>query len=212
MRKVTAVAHGEHQRRSSLVVPHGVIALSRHDPYDAVTAEQPAGVQAVWMMWLDDDVDALAAVTTCIGPSVTAYLVEERVQWDLLPAQRSHGATPGVKRLSFVRRVPSLSRSQFASHWIDVHAPLARVHHPAICRYVQNVVMDALTPDAPEVDGIAELHFRTYDDLLNRMYDSDDGRARVQADVRSFIDVPAGWRMLGTEHIVRQTPPPTIPA
>jgi hypothetical protein len=76
------------------------------------------------------------------------------------------------------------------------------VHHPAIWRYVQNVVVEAITPDAPDVDGIAELHFRTYDDLVNRMYDSDDGRDAVQADVRRFIDTPRGWRILNTERII----------
>jgi hypothetical protein len=86
-----------------------------------------------------------------------------------------------------------------ASHWGLVHFPLARVHHPAIWHYVQNVVVRALTPAAPEVDGIAELHFRTAKDLRDRFYDSEEGRRTIAADVRRFLDPSLGWRLVGEE-------------
>jgi uncharacterized protein (TIGR02118 family) len=200
MRKVVAVAHGEHQGSGSLSLPHGLVALSCHKPYTGAPAAHPDDVRAVWMLWLDDDDDALTAANTVIQAPLTAYLVDERIQWDRV-GDSTGRTTPGVKQISFIRRTPDLPRAQFASHWTDVHAPLARVHHPAIRRYVQNVVVEALTPDAPDIDGIAELHFGTYDDLVTRMYDSDEGRAVVKADVRRFIDAPAGWRMVGTEHV-----------
>ncbi len=117
-----------------------------------------------------------------------AYRVDERVQWD------DGGAT--ITRISFVRRAPGLTHEEFADHWTQVHARLARRHHPGICRYVQNVVVHPLTPGAPAVDGIAELGFRSLDDLRDRMYDSPADQATIAADVRSFIDVEAGWRML----------------
>jgi uncharacterized protein (TIGR02118 family) len=128
-----------------------------------------------------------------------AYRVDERVQWD------DGGAT--VTRISFVRRAPGLTPAEFAEHWTTVHAPLARQHHPGICRYVQNVVVEALTPGAPAVDGIAELGFRSLADLRERMYDSPAGQTAIAADVRAFIDVPAGWRMLA-----RLAPRPGAPA
>lgn len=193
-------------------MPGGVSAASRHDPYRDVPKEHPDDVAAVWMLWVDDEIDALDAARTLIRAPLTAYLVDERVQWDHLGQERIYGETPGVKRISFIKRVPPITHAAFASHWTDVHAPLARVHHPAICRYVQNVVVEGLTPGAPEVDGIAELHFRAYDDLLHRMYDSEEGRDRVQADVRRFIDMPAGWRILSCEKIVWPQHRPTIPS
>ena len=63
-------------------------------------------------------------------------------------------------------------------------------------------------PQAPlaRLDGVAELHFRTVVDLRERMYDSEEGKARIRADVKTFIDVPAGWRMMATERILT-TPP-----
>jgi uncharacterized protein (TIGR02118 family) len=204
MRKVAVVAHGPPEEvYSDPTLPHGLVGLSRHDLYDGAPAEHPDDVHGVWMVWLQDDVDPLEAARMIVkARSITAYLVDEHVQWDYERDWPAGDPTPGVKRISFIRRLPTLTRAEFATHWTDVHAPLARVHHPAIWRYVQNVVVEAITPDAPDVDGIAELHFRTYDDLVNRMYDSDDGRDAVQADVRRFIDTPRGWRILNTERII----------
>jgi uncharacterized protein (TIGR02118 family) len=123
-----------------------------------------------------------------IPPGAEVYRVDERVQWE-----RSDSA---VTRISFVRRARGLTREDFARHWSQAHTPLARRHHPGVCRYVQNVVVHQLTPDAPDVDGIAELGFASIDDFRERMYDSPAGKETIAADVREFIDVAAGWRML----------------
>jgi uncharacterized protein (TIGR02118 family) len=139
----------------------------------------------------DDTIGAIAIFRSAPPPlpaGTEAYRVDERVQWD------EGGVT--ITRISFVQRAAGLTHEQFAEHWTTVHAPLARRHHPGIARYVQNVVVDALTPGAPAVDGIAELGFRSVEDLRDRMYDSPAGQAAIAADVRAFIDVPAGWRML----------------
>ncbi len=117
-----------------------------------------------------------------------AYQVDERFQWD------RGGDT--VSRVSFVRRAAGLTREQFADHWTNVHAPLARKHHPVLVHYVQNIVVEKLTPDAPEVDGIAELGFRSMHDVHQRNYDSPAGAEIIRRDIQRFLDVPAGWRML----------------
>jgi uncharacterized protein (TIGR02118 family) len=117
-----------------------------------------------------------------------AYVVEERPQWD------RGGET--ITRIAFVRRAAGLTREQFADHWTNVHAPLARKHHPVLVRYVQNIVVEKAAPNAPEVDGIAELGFRTLKDVHQRMYDSPGGAEIIRRDIQRFLDVPAGWRML----------------
>lgn len=139
----------------------------------------------------DDSVTAIAVYrsdATPVPEDAEAYRVDERVQWER--------GEPAVTRISFVRRARGLTREDFARHWSQVHAPLARRHHPGVCRYVQNVVIHTLRPDAPHVDGIAELGFASLDDLRERMYDSPAGQELIAADVREFIDVAAGWRML----------------
>jgi uncharacterized protein (TIGR02118 family) len=116
-----------------------------------------------------------------------AYAVDERFQWDK--------GGDIVTRISFVRRAPHLTHEEFVDHWTNVHAPLARKHHPVV-RYVQNIVVEKLTPDAPDVDGIAELGYRTMHEVHHRNYDSPAGAAIIRRDIQRFLDVPAGWRML----------------
>lgn len=157
-------------------------------------------------VWRSDDAATLAALGE--RDDVEAYRVDERVQWD------RGGAT--VARISFVRRAPGLSHEEFAHHWTEVHAPLARRHHPGIARYVQHVVVEALTRGAPEVDGVAELGFASLADYRDRMYDSPEGQQVIAADVRRFLDVEAGWRMLArqtglaapTTHMAKNWEPP----
>src|SRR5207245_816987 len=97
----------------------------------------------------------------------------ERVQWD------SDDIAPGVKRVSFIHRLPSLDRATFASYWAEHHARLARQHHPGVRRYVQNVVIAPLTDGTPDIDGIAELSFASVDEMRTRLYDSDEGKAAI---------------------------------
>ncbi len=98
---------------------------------------------------------------------------------------------PGVKMVSFMRRIESLSHEQFVRHWTENHTPLARRHHIALWNYTQNVVRRALTPGGDAIDGVAELHFRTRADFENKFFDSDEGRAAILADVKRFMKPPS---------------------
>ena len=128
-----------------------------------------------------------------VGGGVDVYAAEALEQWDDLQGH------PEVVQLVFVRRHPGLTHDEFVEHWTTVHPPLARAHHPGLARYVQHVITDALTPDAPAFDGMAELAFATRDDQRERMYGSDDDRAAIAADVATFLDVAAGRRLIGTD-------------
>jgi uncharacterized protein (TIGR02118 family) len=143
---------------------------------------------AVLFAWLNEG-DAMPA----LPDGAHAWEVDERPQWDDAP-----GAA-GVKRVIFIHRLPSIDRAAFAAHWSNDHAPLARRHHPALRRYVQNVVVARLTDDAPDIDGIAELSFASVADMRERMFDSDEGRDVIAADVATFIDLAAGSRIVVAE-------------
>lgn len=191
---------GEALHQTVVVVVHGPVgpagprAAGLYDaavlrPHPEEPSPHPDAVGAVVVAHLDPDVEPRPE--EWFDVPVVAYRVEERVQMpgpDRLPAA-------AVVQCSFVRRLPPLTRAEFAAHWNDVHAPLVPVHHPGVVRYVQHVVMEPLTPDAPEVDGIAQLSFATTDDFRDRYYDSEAGRALVGADVATFIDRPRGWRI-----------------
>ncbi len=182
-------------------------AVLRPHPDEAST--HPADIGGVVMVWLEPG--AHLDPQAWFASPVAAYRVDERVHipgyddgrgdW---PRDWADGTpTPAIVQCSFVRRLPSLTRAAFAAHWNDVHAPLVPVHHPGVARYVQNVVVEPLTPEAPEVDGIAQLYFRTAHDLHERFYDSEAGRRLVGDDVARFIDRPQGWRITAQETWLR---------
>jgi uncharacterized protein (TIGR02118 family) len=101
-----------------------------------------------------------------------------------------------IKMVSFVARAEHLSHEQFVRHWTEVHAPLARRHHAGVVDYTQNVVRRAYTPGGANIDGVAELRFRSRDDFEHRFYDSDEGRDIIRRDVQQFIARPSGQAAL----------------
>jgi hypothetical protein len=54
-------------------------------------------------------------------------------------------------------------------------------------KYVQDVVLRALTPGAPDFDGFSELHFPTAADMRERFVDSPEGGRRIEQDVAKFV-------------------------
>jgi uncharacterized protein (TIGR02118 family) len=176
----------------------GLQGYAVHLPYPGEPPEQPDHVGGVAMVWLDADAP-VEPHAWFPGRTVDAYAVDEHVRFDYERTWPDAATSPGPRRISFVRRAEGISRAEMARHWGDVHSKLVPLHHPGVWRYVQNVVVSAVTPNAPDVDGIAELHFRSVDDLHTRFYDSDEGKRIVAEDVRRFLDPGKGWRMLAEE-------------
>ena len=67
------------------------------------------------------------------------------------------------------------------------------------------MVTASLTPDAPQWDGIAELHFKTPEDMRDRMYDSEEGKQIIRNDINRFLNTAAGNRFYA-EEVVLQKP------
>jgi uncharacterized protein (TIGR02118 family) len=174
-----------------------------HRPFPDEPPEQPVDVHAVVVAWCDDDPDPRALAAWAPGGRVDAYLVDEHVQIDAGLDPADGDEPPGLCRLVFVRRLASLTRAEMAAHWTERHTPIVHRHHPAFWQYVQNVVVAPLTPDAPEVDGIAEMRFRSVADLRERFYDSEAGQRVVAQDVARFLDRGAGWRILSRDSWLR---------
>jgi uncharacterized protein (TIGR02118 family) len=108
-----------------------------------------------------------------------------------------------MKMVSFVRRREELTHEQFVRHWSEVHAPLARAHHVGLAAYTQNVVRRAYSPGGANIDGIAELCFRTRADFEERFYDSEEGKRAIRADVAEFIGPSGVSATLMREVVVR---------
>ena len=200
MRKVIAAIGGPFDDTPPSV--DGLVAYSVHRPHPD---EPPPGqldadgavIEGVVMLWVDGD--APLAPAGWFDAPVTAYLVDERVQIDWTRDWRDGAATPAIEQLAFVPRIASVTHEEFAEHWSERHTPLVRVHHPGMARYVQNVITAPLTPDARELDGVAQLYFRTAYDLHERYFDSDEGQRIVFEDVAKFLERGAGWGFMAQE-------------
>jgi uncharacterized protein (TIGR02118 family) len=161
------------------LVPELVAVADRAVVHAPVPSEPPDS-PAVLCLWFERVPQAVPG---------EAYLVEERLQWEF-------NSRPNITRFSFLQRADGITREAFSRHWSEIHTPLARAHHPCLVRYVQNIVREALTPGARPLDGIAELSVDRQEDFTERMYDSAEGREIVGADVRTFIDLTSGWRVI----------------
>lgn len=151
-----------------------------------ITAEaadaRPVAVVSFWA-------DAVTEIPEFEG--CWAYEVVEHDRWDQ--------AEPPLSRWVFLTRNPAIDAAGFEARYAR-HAELARVHHPSICRYRQDVVQRALTPGAPWFDGVSELGFWDRDAMLERHYDSPEGQAIITADIDGFLDRAGSVAVLGVEH------------
>jgi uncharacterized protein (TIGR02118 family) len=91
-----------------------------------------------------------------------------------------------VKLVFLCWRRAGIDHARYAELLLDGHVPLALRHHPALRRYVVNIV-DASPPQWPALDSIGELSFDDLADFRERLYDSDAGRRIVEDDVAGFM-------------------------
>jgi hypothetical protein len=173
-------------------------------PYDVMTE-----------MWIKDEggseseVELYNAITApAIAQSLDAasaashsYLVSEVVQKD----QQSFllgGRAPGVNLVSAITYAEGKNEQTGRQGWRK-HGPLACRVHVGMTRYVQNDVDLALTPGAPQYNGVAVLHFPTQRDLEERLYDTPQNAEVIGADVRSFVDLQKIITFYTTQHSLR---------
>ena len=163
--------------------------VCRADATDAVlasvqgTAERPQPHAGVVFAWPRDGAECEAAEAALERCTSVQYRVREVLHWDELGAD-----TAGAVVLTYlVCRRADLSFADFEAHYREKHAPLARIHHPGIARYVQNYI----DPDgaADRVDAISELWFRSEADARARFYRDEESRRAIGEDVRRFVDL-----------------------
>lgn len=105
-----------------------------------------------------------------------------------------------VKLIFFCRRRPDISHARYVELLLGGHVPIALKHHPAMRRYVVNIV-EQVPPGWDELDSIGELSFDSLEDYRERLYDSAAGKAIVQRDVAGFMGGAHAYAT--TEHIQR---------
>lgn len=113
------------------------------------------------------------------GAVLASYEVDDLVVWDEPIEGEVHSM------FAFFRPPADVD------DWVDryrEHADVARVHHPGIRRYVQNVVTAQSGEDRWTMSGISELHFAGRTEYRDRFWLSDESREIVQRDFERFSD------------------------
>ncbi len=117
-------------------------------------------IAAVVTVWVEQSYGAQAtAAADLLGESaavVHGYLVTESVPLrldDSVPAR-----TDGFGNLAFLRRPTELTREEWLRRWQGQHTAVA-IETQSTFGYTQNVVVRAISPDAPAIDAIVEEQF-----------------------------------------------------
>ena len=112
-----------------------------------------------------------------------------------------------VKLFFLCRRRPDISHDRYAHLLLDEHVPVALRHHPAMRKYVVNIVEQS--PDgALPLDSFGELSFASLDDFRHRLYDSPEGEGIVHRDVARFMGGADAYATTEHVHKAEQTPSP----
>ena len=133
---------------------------------------------------------------------VGAYRVEQLVRRDYERTWGPGVASPGVSLVCLVHRRPDVSWADYSAHWRDNHGPLALRRQPGFWRYVQNHVLEHLTPGTPDFDGIGELHFRAPQSVLTEMFDSPEGQSEIMEDTFRFMSHEGSTTMPSREWLL----------
>jgi len=173
-----------------LAIPH---RLFRADETDAILASvqgsgaRPQSHAGLVLAWPRDEVECAAAELALARHASAHYRAREVLHWDAL----GEAAAGTVVLTYLVRRRADLSFAAFEAHYRERHAPLARIHHPGIARYVQNFIEPGEAESAP-IDAISELWFRSEGDARTRFYRDEESTRVIGEDVRRFIDLRSG--------------------
>lgn len=114
-----------------------------------------AAVVSLWtQQYYSDRTAAAIAALTAESDAAAAYLVTESVPIAPPDPGGAH-RTPGLANIALLRRPAELDEATWLHRWHVEHTPVA-ITTQATFGYTQNVVVRALTADAPRVDGIVE--------------------------------------------------------
>lgn len=141
---------GAHRVQVNLDDP-AVAPAMRFGPGDPITA-----VVAVWGEDRSLSVEGALGVVRRLDGNACVWLVEERVP--LPPPSVADGArADALANIAFLRRPAGMTPEAWRADWLDRHTQVA-IDTQGTFGYVQNPVLECLTPDAAgaDVTGIVE--------------------------------------------------------
>jgi hypothetical protein len=116
------------------------------------TFAEPIG--AIVSVWTSGAAEAVAEVLAGTATRVAGWEVEERRPID--PPEAWDGTRgDGLANVAVLRRPAELTQDEWLHRWLVDHTPVA-IATQATFGYVQNVVVRAVTEDAPPVSALVE--------------------------------------------------------
>lgn len=116
------------------------------------TFEKPIG--AIVSVWTDESPDTVSAVLASVSTRLAGYEVEERLP--IPPPEIADGERMDtLANLAVLRRPDELTVAEWRHSWLVDHTPVA-IATQGTFGYVQNVVIRAVTEDAPRIDALVE--------------------------------------------------------
>jgi len=115
-------------------------------------------------LWLNDTEkqQACEEILRSAGFRLAGYLVEESIYTEYGGNRHSQPRdwpdgqrSPGVVAVTLMERPARLSREEWIRRWHGRQSPVSEAMQPRT-RYIRNVVLRPLTPDAPPYEGIVE--------------------------------------------------------
>jgi hypothetical protein len=181
--------------RALSVNVHDTAAADAPSPAPPPAGEAaPVAEVSVWLDTYDKRAgidDALAA----LGLAVSGHLVTESVYDDYgttphaaprswPPGERS----PGVLTVALVHRPADLTYDEWIERWHGTQSPESGRLQPRT-RYVRNEVHRAVTPGAPEIDGIVEEGWPSAAHVADPMlfFNAEGDPARMQANIERMM-------------------------
>lgn len=169
----------------------------------------PQAVASVWLApgTIDAERDAIRSAGDPWRPDDCARVDAWRVRE--LRAKRyardwpDGTESPGVTQYSLMRPADGRTPDACSRHWREVHRPLALRIHVGLWNYVQDHVLETLTPAGGDVLGHAALHFRSHADLRDKLFDSEAGKREIFADIGNFMSLERTGVALMTERWLR---------
>lgn len=125
------------------------------DDHVAAAMRIPTGepVRAVVSVW-DAEAGPVLDVLRPVAARVHGWRVDERRRLDPPEAWDGRRAD-ALSNVAVLRRPDELAPEEWLRRWLVEHTPIA-IRTQATFGYVQNVVLEAVTSDAPRVDAIVE--------------------------------------------------------
>ena len=146
-----------------------------------------AAMDAMISVWLDSSVYRAPIEAAIAGrvERMAGYLVTES---EPLRSDTSEGKrTPGMAQVVFLQRPERLSEAEWLEIWHGSHTQVA-IETQSTFGYRQNVVVRAVTADAPPIDAIIEENFPAEAMSSQHAFYAADSEEDYQARLKAMID------------------------